>query len=325
MQGTRTWVQRVLVLAVTAAFVQPALAQSFPSKPLKLIVPYGPTGLPDALARLTAQKTAEGLGQPIVIENKAGASGIIGAQQAAKSPADGYTLFLTDNNMYAINPAVYPDLPYNPTRDFTPITQAIQGHMFLVANADIGAGSLKDLIAQARAKPGMMYGSPGNATLHHLGMEQLKLVAEVQMTHVPYKGVAQATPALLAGDVAVMFAALASVVSHAKAGKLRILAVGSSQRSALMPDVPTVAEAGYPGFEVGTSMGFAAPAGTPRPAIERLNAEMVKALKSAEVQAKMPALGVEVVANTPEQFAEQIRRDQEHYSRLVKRIGLKVE
>ena len=325
MQRARAWAPRALFLAVAAAFVQPALAQSFPSKPLKLIVPYGPTGLPDALARLTAQKTSEGLGQPIVIENKAGASGIIGAQQAAKSPADGYTLFLTDNNMYAINPAVYPDLPYNPTRDFTPITQAIQGHMFLVASPDAGAGSLKDLIAQAKARPGMMYGSPGNATLHHLGMEQLKLVADVQMTHVPYKGVAQATPALLAGDVAVMFAALASVVSHAKAGKLRILAVGSSQRSALMPDVPTVAEAGYPGFEVGTSMGFAAPAGTPRPVIERLNGEMVKALKSAEVQAKMPALGVEVVANTPEQFAEQIRRDQEHYSRLVKRIGLKVE
>ena len=323
-QGVRRWGRRILVLA-TLMFSAAAFAQSYPSRPIRLVVPYGPVGLPDALARVVGQKVSETLGEQVVIDNKPGASGIIGAQVAAKAAPDGYTLFQTDNNLYAINPAVYPKLPYNPSRDFTPVTQAVRGHMFLVANPALGVNSVQELIALANARPGIMYGSFGNATLHHLGMEQLKLMAKVDLTHVPYKGAAQATPALLSGDVSVMFASLTSVAPLAKAGKLRILAVGSGQRSSIMPEVPTVAEAGFPGFEVGTSMGFAAPAGTPRPIIERLNAEFVKALKSPEVQAKMPALGVEVVANSPEQFAEQIRKDQEHYSRLVRQIGLKVD
>jgi len=316
--------RRILVLA-TLMFCAAVFAQSYPSRPIRLVVPYGPSGLPDVLARVVGQKVSETLGEQVVIDNKPGASGIIGAQVAAKAAPDGYTLFQTDNNLYAINPAVYPKLPYNPSRDFTPVTQAVRGYMFLVANPALGANSVQELIALANARPGIMYGSFGNATLHHLGMEQLKLMAKVDLTHVPYKGAAQATPALLSGDVSVMFASLTSVAPLAKAGKLRILAVGSGQRSSIMPEVPTVAEAGFPGFEVGTSMGFAAPAGTPRPIIERLNAEFVKALKSPEVQAKMPALGVEVVANSPEQFAEQIRKDQEHYSRLVRQIGLKVD
>jgi len=323
-QGVRRWGRRILVLA-TLMFSAAAFAQSYPSRPIRLVVPYGPVGLPDALARVVGQKVSETLGEQVVIDNKPGASGIIGAQFAAKAAPDGYTLFQTDNNLYAINPAVYPKLPYNPSRDFTPVTQAVRGYMFLVANPALGVNSVQELIALANARPGIMYGSFGNATLHHLGMEQLKLMAKVDLTHVPYKGAAQATPALLSGDVSVMFASLTSVAPLAKAGKLRILAVGSGQRSSIMPEVPTVAEAGFPGFEVGTSMGFAAPAGTPRPIIERLNAEFVKALKSPEVQAKMPALGVEVVANSPEQFAEQIRKDQEHYSRLVRQIGLKVD
>ena len=323
-QGVRRWGRRILVLA-TLMFSAAAFAQSYPSRPIRLVVPYGPVGLPDALARVVGQKVSETLGEQVVIDNKPGASGIIGAQFAAKAAPDGYTLFQTDNNLYAINPAVYPKLPYNPSRDFTPVTQAVRGYMFLVANPALGVNSVQELIALAKARPGIMYGSFGNATLHHLGMEQLKLMAKVDLTHVPYKGAAQATPALLSGDVSVMFASLTSVAPLAKAGKLRILAVGSGQRSSIMPEVPTVAEAGFPGFEVGTSMGFAAPAGTPRPIIERLNAEFVKALKSPEVQAKMPALGVEVVANSPEQFAEQIRKDQEHYSRLVRQIGLKVD
>lgn len=323
-QWMRLWGQRVLILA-TLMFSAAAFAQSYPSRPIRLVVPYGPSGLPDVLARVVGQKVSETLGEQVVIDNKPGASGIIGAQVAAKAAPDGYTLFQTDNNLYAINPAVYPQLPYNPSRDFAPVTQAVRGHMFLVANPALGVNSVQELIALANARPGIMYGSPGNATIHHLGMEQLKLMAKVDLTHVPYKGVAQATPGLLSGDVSVMFVALTSVAPLAKAGKLRILAVGSGQRSSIMPEVPTVAEAGFPGFEVGTSMGFAAPAGTPRPIIERLNAEFVKALKSPEVQAKMPALGVEVVANSPEQFAEQIRKDQEHYSRLVRQIGLKVD
>lgn len=324
MRHALHWGRLVLVLAA-ASLAAPAYAQPYPSKPIQLISPYGQTGMPAIVSRMVAEKVSKALGQRVIVEEKPGALGIIAAQLVAQSAPDGYTLFLTDGRMYGINPAVNSKLPYKPS-DFTPITQAVRGHLVLVANPSVGADSLKELIALAKARPGsIMYGSPGNVTVHHLGMERLKFMAKIDLTHVPYKSVVQATPALLSGDVGLMFVTLATVAAHVKAAKLRILAVGSPQRSPLMPEVPTVAEAGFPGFEVFTHMGFAAPAGTPRPIIERLNAEFVKALKSEEVMSRMPALGVEVVANSPEEFAKVIRRDQEHYLRLVREIGLKLD
>jgi tripartite-type tricarboxylate transporter receptor subunit TctC len=316
------------VARVVAAFLVavPAAshAQSFPSKPIRLVVPYGPAGLPDALARLTGQKLSESLGQQVIIDNKAGASGIIGAQFAAKAEPDGHTLFLYDNNIYAINPAVYPKLPYE-SRDFIPVTQAVRGHMYLVANPSLAANSVEELIAHARSHPGMPYGSPGNATIHHLAMEQLKNLAGVDLTHVPYKGTAQSIPGLLSGDVTVMFAALTAVAPLAKSGRLKILAAGSPERSASLPAIPTVAEAGFPGFLVESNMGYAVPAGTPRAIVARLSAEIARAVRAPDVEAKMPALGVEVVATTPEQFAEQVRKDQEYYVKLVRQTNFKIE
>jgi tripartite-type tricarboxylate transporter receptor subunit TctC len=320
----RAW----LKLAASAAALSlpgAAFAQGFPSRPIRIVLPYGPTGLPDALARTIADGVSGRIGQSVIVENKPGASGIIAAQIAAKADADGHTLLLIDNNIYGINPAVFAQLPYDPLRDFAPITQAISGPMFLVANAALGVKSVQDLVAFAKAHPGMNYGSPGNATLHHLGMEQLALNAHIRLTHIPYKGVVQAVPALLTGDISSMFTAIVSVMPHVKAGKLVVLAVGGAERSKLMPEIPTVAEAGYPGFEVSTTMGFAAPAATPRPVIERLNKEFVAALKSESVAAKISQLGMEIVANTPEQFDAQIRKDQAHYLRIVRATNLKVE
>ena len=327
MSGRRAFFALAAALLLASPLVVPskALAQAYPARSVRLVIPYGPTGLPDALARLLAQRLSDALGQQVVVDNKPGASGIIAAEIAAKSAPDGYTLFLTDNNLYGINPAIFPKLPYKPERDFAPVTQAIRGAMFLVVNASLGVNTVQEFVALAKKRGDINHGSPGNATLHHLGMAQLELLAGLKMTHIPYKGVAQATPALITGDVAVMFAALTSVAPHAKAGKLKILAVGAAQRSPLAPDIPSMTEGGFPAVEAGTSMGIAAPAGTPRPIIDRLNAELVKAIRAPEAEARFTAMGVEPVGNTPEQFAEQIRRDQEHYMRLVRDTGLKVE
>lgn len=303
-----------------------AHGQAFPSRPIRILLPYGPTGLPDVLARIIAEGLSQRLGQPVIVENRAGASGIIAAQAAMKAEPDGHTLLLVDNNIYGINPAVFAQLPYDPLRDFVPLTQAISGAMFLVANAATGVKSVRDLVAYARARPGTNYGSPGNATLHHLGMAEFALRAGLQLTHVPYKGVLQAIPALVTGDIACMFTSLGPAMPHVKSGKLVVLAVGSLQRSPLMPEAPTVAEdAGFAGFEVATSMGFAAPAGTAPAVIERLNREFVAAMRSEPSAAKIASLGVDIVANTPAQFAAQIRKDMAHYREVVRRTNLKVD
>ncbi len=303
-----------------------ALAQSFPVKPVRIIVPYAPNGLPDVLGRVVAQAMSPELGQQVVIDNKAGGSTIIGAEAAARSAPDGYTLFLMDNNSSAITPAVMLKIPYDPVRDFAPITQAVRGPFFLIANASLNIGSVQDLIALARKRPGEInYASPGNATVHHITMEQLKLLAKVDLVHVPYKGVIQVTPALLTNEVSVMFNTLPSMIEHVKAGKLRILAVASAQRSALMPDTPTVAESGFPDFDLDSTIGFAAPAGTPRAIIDRLHAAFVRSLRSPEVQSKMLSFGMEVVATTPEQFGEQIQKKRAYYARLVHDIKLKID
>ena len=318
--------RRAWLKVAGAVLILPAVApaQSFPWRPIRIILPYGPTGLPDALARTIAEGVSARIGQAVVVENKPGASGIIAAQAAARVEADGHTLLLVDNNIYGINPAVFKELPYDPLKDFTPITQAISGPMYLVAHGGLGVKSVQELIALAKARPGMNYGSPGNATLHHLGMEQLAVKAGIKLTHIPYKGVVQAVPALLTGDIACMFTSLGSVSAHVKAGKLALLAVGSAERSKLTPEIPSVAET-VPGFEVSTTMGFAAPAGTPHAVIERLHREFVAALKTDAVASRISQLGVEIVANTPAQFDAQIRKDQAHYLAIVRATGLKVE
>lgn len=320
----KPWARHVLVWA-TMMFSSMAFAQSFPSKPIRIVVPFGPVGLPDVLARVVASKMSESIGQQVIVDNKPGAGGIIAAQFTAQSPADGYTIMLAGTD-YAITPALHSKLPYDPLRDFAPVTQAIRGHLFLVVNSALGAKSVQDLVALAKARPGaIFYGSPGNGSLHHLGMEQFKLSAKIDLKHVPYKGVTQATPALMGGEISVMFATLPSVLAGVKSGRLSILAVLSPQRSAAMPDLPTIAELGFQGVRVESTMGFVVPAATPHAIVERLNAELVKALNAPESKAKLGSLDVDIVAGTPEQFGEQIRRDQELYARLVREIKLKMD
>lgn len=303
-----------------------SLGQAFPVKPVKIIVPYAPNGLPDVLARVVAQALSPELGQQVMIDNKAGGSTIIGAEAAARSAPDGYTLFLMDNNSSSITPAVMAKIPYDPVRDFTPITQAVRGPFFLIANNALGVVSVQELIALAKKRPGEInYASPGNATVHHITMEQLKLLANINLVHVPYKGVIQVTPALLTNEVSVMFNTLPSVIEHVKAGKLRVIAVASAQRSAFMPDIPTVAEAGFPDFDLDSTLGFVAPAGTPRAIIDRLHGAFVNSLRSPEVQTRMLGFGLEVVASTPEQFGDQIQKKRVYYARLVRDIRLKIE
>ena len=314
------------VLACAALVLAGAsFAQGFPSKSIRLVVPYTTVGLPDVLARPVAAKMSESMGQQVLVENIPGAGGVIAAQMVARAQPDGYTVMLTTEAIYAITPALYSKLSYDPLRDFTPVTQALRGTLFLVANSSLGVDSVQQLIALAKTRPGINYGSPGNGLVHHLAMAQFALMAGVNLTHVPYKGVAFATPALLSGEVSLMFITLPSVLQHVKAGRLRILAAGSAQRSTFMPDLPTVAESGFPGFDVGFNMGFVVPAATPRALVERLHNEFVKALKSPDTESRLVRFGVEVVAGTPEQFGEQIRKDHEYYSRLVPQIGLKVD
>jgi tripartite-type tricarboxylate transporter receptor subunit TctC len=317
---------RQLLAIIALAAASAACAQDYPSKSIRIIVPYAPSGLPDVLARLVAAGMSSDMGQQVVIDNRPGGSTVIGAAIAAKAPPDGYTLFFFDVNSYAITPMVIAKLPYDISRDFTPVCEASRGQYFLVASPALGVNSVQELVALARSQPGRInYASPGNATVHHLVMEHFKLLAGIDMTHVPYKGVIQATPALLTNEASVMFNTLPSIMTHVKAGKLKLLAAGSLQRSAVMPDVPTVAEAGYPGFEVSSGTGFAAPAGTPRPVIDRLNAAIVKALRAPQLQDKMLSFGQRIIGGTPEQFADQIRRDQELYSKLLRVLQVRFD
>jgi len=303
-----------------------ASAQPFPSKPMRFVVPYAPGGLPDVMARLVAQKMGDGVGQSIVVENKPGASGIIAVDFVMKSPADGHTLLVGDIAQYALNPALRQNLQYEMLRDFAPVTQALRGPLFLMVNASSGVKTVKEFVALARAKPGLPYGSSGNASIHQLAMEQLALANGLSLVHIPYKGVGQAVPALLAGDTVAMFVSpnSAGIGGHVKAGKVNVLAVAYSQRWPQLPDVPTMAEAGYP-IEAVTNIGFFAPAGTPAPAIARLQGELVKALKSPEVEGRMPDLGAVVVAGSAEEFAARIRADQALYAKLTRQIKVAVD
>jgi tripartite-type tricarboxylate transporter receptor subunit TctC len=323
--STRRQWARLVLLSAMLLFSSVTSAQTFPAKPIRIVVPFGPVGLPDVLARVVASKMSESIGQQVIVDNKPGAGGIIAAQFTAQAAADGYTIMLTGTD-YAITPALHAKLPYDPLRDFAPVTQAIRGHLFLVVNSSLGVKSVQELVALAKARPGMIfYGSPGNGSLHHLGMEQFKLSAKIDLKHVPYKGVTQATPALMAGEISVMFTTLPSVLAGVKGGRLSILAVLSPQRSAAMPDLPTIAELGFQGVRVESTMGFVVPVATPPAIVERLNAELVKALTAPESKTKLGNLDVEVVAGTAEQFREQIRRDQELYARLVREIKLKMD
>jgi len=318
---------KALVAAICATviftFAEDVAAQTFPAKPIRVVVPYSPGGVPDVMARMVGQNLLESLGQQIVVDNRPGAAGVIAAELVMRAAPDGYTLLIADSSVYSINPSVQRKPPYDPRVDFTPVTLAGTAPLALTVNASQPIHSVKDLIALAKAKPGLLYGSSGTGTGHHLAMELLKSLAGIDLTHVPYKGGGQSVPAMVAGEVALVFAGLQLVLPHARAGKVRLLAVASGTRSPLQPDLPTMAEAGVPGFAMDVSIGFLAPAKTPHDIVSKLSAEINKVLGLPETRQRLAGLGIDAAGTTPEQFTEAIRSEIRQYSMLVKTTAIR--
>jgi len=309
-------------LTLLAANVQ---AQAYPSKPIRWIVPFPPGGSTDLLARVVGQKLTESWGQQVIVENRGGAGGTLGAAEAARAPADGYTLLMGAIH-HTIATSVYPKLPYDFQRDFAPITVVAIVPNVLVVNPAVPATSTKELIAYAKANPGKLtYGSAGMGTAHHLIGEVFNLRAGTEIVHVPYKGSAPAVADLIGGQVSIMYDTVASCLPHVKSGKLRPLAVATAKRSSALPDVPTIAESALPGFEVTTWFGALAPAKTSPEIVAKLNAEMVKILNMPDVRKRLLEAGAEPVGNAPEQMAAQIKRETEEFGKIVKQAKITVE
>jgi tripartite-type tricarboxylate transporter receptor subunit TctC len=316
----------LFALVAASAGVPDAIAQAYPTHTVKLVVPFPPGGPLDATGRLIAQKLTEAWGQSVVVENKPGAGGNIGADLVAKSPPDGYTILLGALSTHAVNPSLYARMPYDAVKDFVPITLLAITPNVLVVNASLPVGSLKELIAYAKANPGKLsFGSGSNGSAGHLAGELFKVDTGTDIVHVPYKGGAPATQALLANDVQFMFDNLANATPQVKAGKLKAIAVTTAQRSKLAPELPTMAEAGVPGFDISTWFGLLAPAGTPKDVIAKWNAEVTKLLNSPEIRERFLALGQEPAPTTSEQFAAFINSELAKYARIVKASGAKVD
>jgi tripartite-type tricarboxylate transporter receptor subunit TctC len=307
----------LLVLVSTSSF-----SQSWPSKPLRYIVPFPPGAFNDTLGRTISAELSKTLGQPMVVDNRPGGNSVIGTELAAKSPPDGYTLFGAALPFSAIQSLH--KVSFDVTKDFAPITLAGFSANMLVANPTFPVNNVKELIAHARANPGKInYGSSGNGTSVHLAMELFKSMTKTYMLHIPYKGSAPVVTDLIAGQIDVMFDNTPNVIGHVRAGKMKALAVTTAQRSPLAPDVPTVAEAGVPGYDQTAWFGVLAPAGTPRDIIGRLNAEIVKVLNSAEVKERFAKQGVEVRTSTPEQFATFLRSEVDRWGKVIREAGIK--
>ncbi len=319
---------RHLALVVAAVLVAApiAVAQTYPTKPVKLVVPFPPGGSLDLTGRLLAQKLTEVWGQPVVVENKPGAGGNIGADLVAKSAPDGYTILLGALSTHAVNPSLYAKMPYDAAKDFAPITLIAITPNVLVVNAASPVNNVREFIAYAKANPGKLsFGSGSSGSAGHLAGELFKVETGTDAVHIPFKGGAPATQALLAGDTQFMFDNLANAMAQVKAGKLKALAVTTARRSPLVPDLPTMAEAGLPGFDISTWYGLFAPAGTPPAIVAKWNAEVTKILNTPDVRARLVADGAEPAPNTPEQFAQMIASELVKYARIVKISGAKVD
>jgi len=317
---------RLLIGSALALASSMAIAQAWPNKPIRLVVPYGTGGAPDVIARTLSPRLGEIFSQQVLVDNRPGAGGAIAAEHVAKSPADGYTFFVADTGHFAINPALYSKLPYDILRDFTPVIHIASTPLFLAVGAAVPAKNIQELIALAKDKPGgLSYGSSGNGSPHHLALAQITALTRANFVHIPFKGVAQSVPAVLSGDVAVIFVGLPSILPHVKSGKARIVAVNEPKRTHLMPEVPTVVESGVPDFTVSVSIGFLAPAGTPSEPITRMNAEVNKLINLPDLIQRFTSLGIDKIGGTPEQFGQAIRADLPRFAKVVKETGAKVD
>lgn len=302
-----------------------AHAQAFPSKPVRFVVPF-PGGFSDMLARQIGATMGDALGQPIVVENRPGASGQIGAQEVIRAPADGHTLFMGHIGTHAINAHIFPKLNYDPDKDFAPVTLLVTVPNLLVVHPSVPAQNVRELIALAKSKPGgLSYASPGSGTSGHLAAELFKSLAGVFIVHIPYKGAAPALQDLMGGQTQMLFDTLAQSYPQAKAGKVRALAVTSLKRHPVAPEIPTMDESGFAGWETGPWFGIFVRTGTPEPILKGIHGEAVKALSAPEIRDKLVAQGANVVGNTPEEFAAFIRAESARWGKLVRQVGIRAD
>lgn len=316
------------LLLSLAAFLLPgaALAQAYPVKPVRLLVPFAPGGTTDVLARLVGQKLSEAFGQQFLIENRPGAGGNIGTDLAAKSPADGHTLVMSFDGTLAINPSTYRNLPFDAQRDLAPIASVAQVPLLIVVHPGVAASSIAEFVALAKASPSRLnYSSAGHGSTGHLTGELFRARAGMEMVHVSYKGGGQAVQDLLGGQIQMLVTALPTVEGHLKAGKLRALAFTSARRVPGAPDVPTLAESGYPGFEVLSWYGILAPAGVSQEIVRKLNAQINRILEAPDVRARLVGLGTEPTGGSPEQFAQTIRADTARWAKVVSDAAIRID
>ena len=322
-------VQKLLAAAcgaVAMSFASSVAAQAWPAKPIRLMVPFPPGGSTDIVARIVAQKLGERLGQSLVIENRGGAGGTIGTAVIAKAAPDGYNLAIASTSTHVVAPAVYPKLDYDAVKDFAPISLIAVSPYLLVVNTSVPAKTLKELIDLAKQKPGKLnYASAGVGSTTHIAMEMLKAVSGTYMLHIPYNGNGPAGTAVVGGPVEILFGSLPALLPHAKSGRVRALAVGTPKRSSSLPDVPTVAESGYPGFDASLWLALMAPVGTPQPILDRLQKEIVSIVGSPETREALDKAGAEPLSSTPAELAAMIRDGVAKYTPVIKAAGIKPE
>jgi tripartite-type tricarboxylate transporter receptor subunit TctC len=317
---------RFILAGVLAAAADAAVAQDYPAKPIRFIVPFTPGGGTDIVARTVAAKLTETKKWAFAIENKPGAGGNLGIEQAVRSAPDGYTMVIGQTSNLAINPTLYRKLPYDPIKDLAPVALMVSAPIIVVTSDKRPYRSVADVVAAARAQPGQLsYGSPGNGTVAHLTAELFQRAAGIRLTHIPYKGAAQAMTDLMGGQVDLYLSSVPSAISQIKGGKMRALAVTGAKRSAELPGVPAVAESGYKGFEVATWYGLLFPAGTPDPIVRLMNGEVNRVLELADVRARLAAEGGEVLGGTAGEFAAVLKADLARWGEIVKQSGAKVD
>ncbi len=314
-----------LLLAGASAAAQ-AAEPAYPVKPIRMISPYAAGGGSDTLARILGQKLFEAWGQPVVVDNRPGSGGIIGAETVARATPDGYTLFVTPSAVLTINPHIYSKLRYDTFRDFAPITMASNSPYFLVVHPKISAASIKELIAYAKANPGKMnYSSSGNGSSTHLAGVLFNNMAGIEIVHIPYKGAAPAIVDLLAGNIQMRFSSVVPVLPHVRSGRLRGIAISSARRYGPLPDIPTISESGLPGYVVESFYAVVAPAGTPSAIIAKINAEIVRNLKSQEIATHMANDGAEAIGSSPDELAKALREDHARWAKPVKDSGARAD
>ena len=317
---------RIVMAAALAVLAVSASAQTFPAKPARIVNPFAPGGATDIIARHMAQKLTEAWGQPVVVENRAGASGAVGVEHVAKSPPDGYTLLIATQTTHAANPALYARLPYDAAKDFAPLTLAGSTPLALLVHPSLKVGSVKELVEHLKKNPGKLaYASGGNGTSQHLTMELLKTMTGTFMVHIPYKGAGPAMTDFLGGQVNLMFDNLPTAMPHVKAGKVRALAVSTEKRSGLAPELPTMAESGLAGFDLATWFAFFAPAATPRDLVQKISADMRRALAQPDTKERLTGIGVDIAGTTPEELAQFHRTELAKWAKIVKDSGAKLD